>query len=156
MRTAFDTNDASLNVRLENQKKLKNYLKELPFGAGIGFSSTSEDIQSPYYDFSKIPSDSWFVRVWIQTGIVGLVIYVMLILITLIIGGYIILFKIKNKEIRGVITAFLAGVVGLTASAYGNELLGQFPNCYLYFFCFATVFMGKYYDKELEEHEQLN
>ncbi len=155
MRSAFDTNDASFNVRLENQKKLKEHLKDLPFGAGIGFGN-SPDIKSPDYEFSVIPSDSWFVRVWIFTGVVGLSLYILLLSIGILFGGYIILFNIKNKELRGILAALLAGVVGMTASSYGNELLGQYPNCYLYFICFTIVFLGKYYDKELEEHEQLN
>jgi hypothetical protein len=36
MRTAFDPNDASLQVRLDNQKILKGYLDSRPFGGGIG------------------------------------------------------------------------------------------------------------------------
>lgn len=154
MRSAFDTNDASLNVRLENQKKLKEHLKDLPFGAGIGFGN-APDIKNPDYAFSVIPSDSWFVRIWIQTGIVGLSLYILLLFVGIISGAYTILFKIKNKELGGILAALLAGVVGMTASAYGNEILGQYPSCYIYFICFAIVFMGKYYDKELEDHEQL-
>jgi hypothetical protein len=154
MRSSFDTNDASFNVRLENQKKLKERLKNLPFGAGIGFGNTP-DVNSPDYAFSVIPSDSWLVRVWIQTGVVGLSLYILLLFAGIISGGYIILFKIKNKELGGILAALLAGIFGMTASAYGNEILGQYPTCYLYFISFAIVFMGKHYDKELEEHEQL-
>jgi hypothetical protein len=139
---------------LKIKKKLKEHLKDLPFGAGLGFGSTPDRL-SKDYEFSTIPSDSWFVRIWIQTGIVGLTLYIILIFLAIAIGGYIVLFKIKDKELLGILSALLAGVVGLTTSAYGNELLGQFPNCYLYFICLAIVFMGKYYDKELEEHEQL-
>jgi hypothetical protein len=36
MRTAFDPNDASLQVRLDNQKILKGYLAVRPLGGGIG------------------------------------------------------------------------------------------------------------------------
>ena len=36
MRTAFDPNEASLQVRLENQKKLKGYMVSRPFGGGVG------------------------------------------------------------------------------------------------------------------------
>ena len=36
MRTAFDPNDASLQVRLDNQKKLSGYLASRPLGGGIG------------------------------------------------------------------------------------------------------------------------
>jgi len=154
MRSAFDTNDPSLNVRLENQKVLKEYLKDLPFGAGIGFGNIP-DLKNPDYKFSVTPRDSWFVNIWVQTGIIGLLLYIMLLFMGIILGAYIILFKIKNKELSGILSALLAGTFGMTASAYGNEILGQYPNCYLYFICFTIVFLGKYYDKELEEHEQL-
>ncbi len=152
MRSAFDTNDPSLNVRLENQKKLKEHLKDLPFGAGVGFGNIP-NIDSPDYEFSKLPRDSWFVNIWVQTGIIGLFIYILVLFSGIILGGYIILFKIKNQELRGILAALLAGIFGMTASAYGNELLGQYPNCYLYYICFAMIFMGKHYDKELEKHE---
>lgn len=154
MRSAFDKNDPSLNVRLDNQKKLKEYLKDIPFGAGIGFGNT-RDTRDPDYEFMAIPRDSWFVNIWVQTGIVGLSLYIVVLFSGIIWGGYIILFRMKNKELAGILAAFLAGVVGMTASAYGNELLGQYPNCYLYFISFAIVFMGKHYDKELEGYEQL-
>nr|WP_321378864.1 O-antigen ligase family protein [uncultured Bacteroides sp.] len=154
MRTAFDQNDASLNVRLENQKKLREYMADVPFGTSIGFYGKSVNSAHPYYGISKIPSDSWYVRVWIQTGIVGLTLHIFLLSIVILIGGYIILFKIKNEELRGLLIAMLAGTFGILASSYGNELLGQFPNCFLFYTCQALVFMGKYYDKELEEHEQ--
>jgi len=70
-------------------------------------------------------------------------------------GGYIILFKIRNKELRGLLTAMLAGTFGMLVSSYGNSLLGQFPNSFIFYICQAFVFLGKYYDKELEDHEQL-
>ena len=49
----------------------------------------------------------------------------------------------------------LAGTFGMLVSSYGNSLLGQFPNSFIFYICQAFVFLGKYYDKELEEHEQL-
>lgn len=156
MRTAFDTKDASLNVRLENQKKLKEYMADVPFGTSIGFYGEKKVSRSdPYYEISKIPSDSWYVQVWIQTGIIGLVFYLSLLVLSILIAGYIILFKIKNNRLRGVLASLLAGVFGVFVSAYGNDLLAQFPNCFLFYICLTLVFMGKYYDKELEEHEQL-
>lgn len=155
MRTAFDKNDPSLIVRLENQKKMKEYMADLPFGASIGFDNSCARKDASFYGLSKIPTDSWYVKVWVQTGIVGLTLHILLLSATVLMGGYTILFKIRNKELRGFLSALLAGVFGMYASSYGNELLGQFPNCFLIFICLSLVFMGKYYDKELQEHEQL-
>ena len=153
MRSAFDSNDPSLNVRLENQKKLKEYMADIPFGTSIGFYGSKVDRANPYYEISKIPSDSWYVQIWIQTGIVGLTLHILLLTAAILMGGYIILFKIKDKELRGLLTAMLAGTFGLLGACYGNELLGQFPNSFIFYICQTLVFMGIYYDKELEEHE---
>ena len=44
MRTAFKpTEDASFNVRIENQKIIAHYLKKHPMGAGIGGISQPQD-----------------------------------------------------------------------------------------------------------------
>jgi hypothetical protein len=134
---------------------MREYMADLPFGAGIGYDCYSARKTDAYYGLSKIPTDSWYVSVWIQTGIVGLILHILLLSIPIIMGGYLILYKIKNKELRGLLAAMLAGTFGMLASCYGNELLGQFPNCFLFYTCQALVFMGIYYDKELEEHEQL-
>lgn len=155
MRSAFNKNDPSLNVRLENQTKMKEYMSNLPFGASIGFDSESARNTSSFYKLSKIPTDSWYVKVWVQTGIVGLTLHIFLLSLSILTGGYIILFKIKNIELRGLLAGMLSGIFGMLVSAYGNELLGQFPNCYLFYICLSLVFMGEYYDNELEEHEQL-
>ena len=155
MRSSFDKNDPSLNVRLENQKKLNKYMTDIPFGTSIGFYGKTVDKSNSFYEISKIPSDSWYVQIWIQTGIVGLILHVFLLSAAILMGGYMILFKINNKELRGILTALLAGTFGLLGACYGNELLGQFPNSFLFYICQALVFMGKYYDKELEEYEQL-
>lgn len=154
MRSAFDSNDPSLNVRLENQKKLKKYMEDVPLGTSIGFYGSKVDITNEYHEISQIPSDSWFVQIWIQTGIVGLILHITLLAAAILMGGYIILFKIRNKELRGLLAAMLAGTFGLLGACYGNELLGQFPNSFIFYICQAFVFLGKYYDKELEEHEQ--
>ena len=155
MRTAFDQNDPSLNVRLQNQKKLRKYMTDLPFGTSIGFYGRPVNKNDPDYRITQIPTDSWFVSVWIQTGVVGLTLHIILLTTTIVLGGYIILFKIRNKELRGLLTAMLGGTFGMIISSYGNELIGQFPNGYLFYACQTLVFMGKYYDKELEDHELL-
>jgi hypothetical protein len=44
MRSAFDPNDPSLQVRLDNQKILKGYLATRPFGAGIGHAAVKHSV----------------------------------------------------------------------------------------------------------------
>ena len=49
MRTVFDSNDQSLLVRFENQKALKAYMSEMPFGIGMGVQNGVISPQNKYY-----------------------------------------------------------------------------------------------------------
>ena len=75
MRTVFDSNDQSLPVRFENQKALKAYMSEMPFGIGMGVQNGVISPQNKYYFVSICPADSSLVDVWIQMGVVGLSVF---------------------------------------------------------------------------------
>lgn len=152
LRTSFDTQDASLVVRQENQKLLRTYMADHPFGVGMGLSAGRA---SRWMSDSTIPSianDSWWVMVWTETGIVGLSLYLSMIAIMYAWGAYIILFKIKSKRLRGILAALFSGSIGLFASSYGNEVMG-YPNGVLSSMAMVYVFIGPRIDKELLEEE---
>jgi len=151
MRSAFNSNDPSLLIRLENQKKLRTYMWNKPFGVGIGMSTTSNIVNyKPDPFVSKIPSDSWYVRVWMETGIVGLAIHLTILIFIVAYGSFLVLFKLKNKELKGLITAFVCGLSGVYVAAYSLEIIGQFPTSFIMFICMALIFRSKFIDKKLE------
>lgn len=155
MRTAFDTNDPSLQVRLNNQAKMKESMAELPFGVGIGADS-STSLRSQDKIIVNTPTDSWLVRIWTRTGIVGLVIYLSIWGYIILHGSYIILFKIKNRNLRGLLTAMLCGTFGMMCSAWGNEIYTQYPNSVLIYTCQTLVFLGPYFDKQISKNTNQN
>lgn len=58
MRTAFTpTEDASFNVRKENQKKLASYMKYKPFGEGLGLSGDRAGERISKRFTTSIPTD---------------------------------------------------------------------------------------------------
>lgn len=64
MRTTFrPTEDASFNVRLDNQKKLAEYLRERPFGEGLGLGGV-EAKRFAERTTTLIPHDSTYVKIW--------------------------------------------------------------------------------------------
>lgn len=46
-------------------------------------------------------------------------------------GCYLIMFRIKNNELRGILTAIACGIFGMMISAYGNAFFGQFPTGFI-------------------------
>lgn len=154
MRTAFDKNDPSLQVRLNNQNIIKTYMSELPWGVGIGATGYTVSKTNRYWLVVGTPPDSWLVRIWTVTGSIGLILYLFTWVFIILYGSYIIIFKIKNKELRGLLTAMLCGTFGMMISASGNEIYTQYPNCILIYTCQALVFIGPYFDKEMSSRKE--
>lgn len=160
MRTAFDPEDASLQVRLENQKAMKAYMKEAPWGIGMGRDGSNVPVNNKYRLVSTTATDSTLVYIWTRTGIIGLSIYLLLYVATMIGGCYIVLYKIKHKELRGILTALLCGAACMMAAAYTSQIYQQYPNGLLIFGCETLVYLGPYFDRQLtkqkEEKEKKN
>lgn len=149
MRTAFrPSEDASFNVRKENQKVLADHLKDKPFGEGLGLSGV-ENQKTSIRLTTLIPHDSWYVKIWVETGVVGIILYLGMLYIAIARGAYILMFKIRNQELKGILTGLLCGITGLLLSAYGNAFWGQYPTHIIAFMGLSLVLKGEYFDKEL-------
>lgn len=150
MRTAFTpSEDASYIVRKENQKRLNEYLKHKPFGEGLGLSGDGLGVKVSQRFTTSIPTDSWYVKIWVETGVVGLILYLGMIFITIGRGTWILMFNIQNPELKGILTGWLCAIFGMFLSAYGNSFWGQFPTMVIAFVGMSIILNGKYFDKEL-------
>ncbi|WP_455671773.1 O-antigen ligase family protein [Phocaeicola sp.] len=149
MRTAFNPDDASFQVRLNNQKALRTYMSEAPFGIGIGVNTGGYlSPQNKFHFASTCPPDSDLVNIWIQTGKVGLVVFLIIQFFIYLTGSYILLFRIKNPEIRGPLIGMLCGCAGMLVASYANNISIMFPNGPLIYTCLTLVFLGPYFDKQ--------
>lgn len=151
MRTVFDTEDASMNVRFENQKALKAYMSEIPFGIGLGVDAEEVPPQNKYRFVATCPPDSELVYIWIHLGKVGLIVYLVLQVLMYICACCILLFRVKNPEIRGPLTGMLCGTAGMLVASYANQIYFQFPNGPLIYTCLTLVFLAPYFDKQYSE-----
>jgi len=149
MRTAFDPNEASLQVRLSNQKKLVSYLASRPFGGGLGATGNWGLRFTPQSFLANTATDSWYVMVWADTGIVGLVYYLFMIFFVLFTGIYNVLKKLKNKDIKVQITALTCGMAGIMMASYGNGVFGQMPTGILMYTTMVFIFISPKLDKVL-------
>ena len=155
MRSAFrPTDDASFNVRLENQKRLAHYMKTRPFGEGLGLAGV-ENRRFSYRFTTMIPTDSHFVNIWVQFGVVGLCLHLAILLFVIIYSGYLIVFRIRNRELKGMLIAMNCGLFGIMLSAYGNNFFLQYPTGYIVYMCQTFLVLGESYDKELTENKKL-
>ncbi len=157
MRTAFHpTEDASFNVRLENQKKIAQYLQNKPVGLGIGGKIVEDkNLYKEYSTQESIPSDSFFVNIWIQHGIIGLCLYIGILVFVLLRCCYLLMFRIQNKQLRQILAALLCGVFGLWLNGYVGRGMGMQPNNFLIPLFLAFTLNGPLMDKMLKKDEIL-
>ena len=150
MRSAFTPDDdASFQVRLKNQAIFESYLKTRPFGGGIGHAGSRAITYTGETFLSSVATDSWFVLIWAECGIIGLYIHLMVLGYFTGKGLYLTMFRITNKDLEVKITAILCGVFGILVASYTNAVLGQFPTGLLVYMSMAYVFMATDLDKQL-------
>jgi hypothetical protein len=153
MRTAFDPNDASLQVRLENQRKLKSYMASRPFGGGLGSAGNWGMRFSPNTFLAQTPTDSWYVMIWAEQGIVGLMLHLFILFYIVGKSSYIIAFKLKDPWTKAQMSALVSGMMGIMLASYGNGLLGQMPTGIIMYSSMAFLFLSEKLEKEAL-HEQ--
>lgn len=145
MRTAFNfAEDASFNVRLENQKKMRAFMHNHPFGIGLGSSKHSLEGDKIH----GIATDSSFVFIWVETGIVGLVFYVLLCLSILGFGTYYVLVRIGDVAIKGIVMASTAGLAGMMVAGYANEVLHQMPTGQTVYILMGIVMLAPHIERK--------
>lgn len=154
MRTAFDPNDASLQMRKINQERLRGYLATRPLGGGIGSTGNWGKRFSPNTFLANTATDSWFVAVWADTGIVGLYLHLFILFFILITGAYNCMFKIRDDWLKGQITALVCGMAGIMLASYGNGVFGQFPTCILMYTGMVFIFISPKLDREILEDKE--
>lgn len=155
-RSAFNTADPSFQVRLENQARLRKLMADKPFGAGLGHGGGKAKTFAPNAALSQIPTDSWFVMIWVETGVVGILLHIGILLYILGHGAWLVVFKLRNVQLRGITAALTAGISGIVVMAYANEILGQMPTGAILYMCMGFIFLAPRFDRELARKEILD
>jgi hypothetical protein len=153
MRSAFDPNEASLQVRLSNQKKLVGYLASRPFGGGVGATGNWGERFSPNSFLANTATDSWYVMVWSDTGIVGLVYYLFMIFFILITGAYNVMYRLKDDWLKVQISALTCGMAGIMMASYGNGVFGQMPTGIILYIGMVFIFISPKWDQKLQSEK---
>lgn len=154
MRSAFDKKDASANVRTINQQAIRKYIKDAPWGIGLGANYKNVPANNKYNKLSTIPPDSEYVFIWVHTGIIGITVFLITTAIMFIGACYIVFAKIKNKSLMGVGAGLCGAFAGIQLGGYGNQILMQFPNCLMFYGGLAIVYILPYIEPEWVKLEE--
>lgn len=153
MRSAFNKEDASANVRDINKAAISKYMKDAPWGIGIGIFTSDIPAWNKFKIVSEIPPDSEYVFIWVRTGWIGITWFIICNLIVFIGACCIVFFKIKNKSLMGIGAGWCAAFIALHLGGYANQILMQFPNVLIFYGGLTTVFILPKIETQFEEYE---
>ena len=141
MRSAFNKDDASANVRDVNKAALKKYLRDAPFGLGLNIDEGKVPANHKYKIVYQTSNDSTYVFLWQRAGIVGAILFAIVNGIILSGGIYIIFVKLKNKVCIGIASGCCCAFVAIQVGGYANHILLQYPNLLLYYGGMTMVYL---------------
>lgn len=153
MRTAFDPNDASLQTRLANQRTLSVYLSTRPFGGGLGHAGKKVKKILPNTVLANIATDSWYVMIWAEQGVVGLVLHLIILFYIIIKASYLIMYRIRDPILKNNMSALAAGMLGIMVASYGNAVLGQVPTSIMIYVSMALMLDPHRFESDVKQPE---
>ncbi|MET0391847.1 MAG: O-antigen ligase family protein [Chitinophagaceae bacterium] len=131
--TAFrPSQDASFNVRKANQEKIQPYILTHPIGGGLGATGAWGQRFAPDSYLANFPPDSGYVRVAVELGWIGLLLFCILLFLILkmSINNY---YAIRDPELKTYCLAMTLILYAFTIGNYPQEALVQYPsNIYFY------------------------
>jgi O-antigen ligase len=129
--------DASFNLRKRNQERIRPYILSHPFGGGLGATGIWGQRFAPNSFLASFPPDSGYVRVAVELGWVGLLLFCILMFVILKTGvdHY---YRIRDPELKQYCLAMLLIVFVLNIGNYPQEALVQFPTS-IYFYLAAAI-----------------
>ena len=153
LRSALDPTDPSLNLRFLNQQILSDYIKDFPFGGGLGVMGYAGGKYNSNMFLSAIAPDSYWVKVWGMYGIVGFTLWFCMM-------GYIlgkccgIVWNIKDERLRVKLTALTASFFGVFICSYGNEVINALPTSIVTYLSLVLIYMGPLFDNDLMNRDK--
>jgi putative inorganic carbon (HCO3(-)) transporter len=149
--TAFKpNNDDSYNLRKRNQKNIQPYILTHPLGGGLGATGEWGQRFSPGSYLANFPPDSGYIRVAVEDGWIGLLIFCtfMFVILKTGINNY---YLIENEELKTYCLAMTLIIFAYNLANFPQEALVQFPSNILFYLEAALINITLRLDISLKE-----
>lgn len=137
--------DDSMNLRLQNQKKIQPYIQSHPFGGGLGSCGVWGKRFNPESELASFPHDSSFVRMGVELGWIGLILYTLFHYVVLRTGLYYFI-RCRDPFIKSLYAAITTWLFMLAVACYFQEAILQLPMNVIYNVLLAMLVSLKRFD----------
>ena len=142
-----DKSSDTMNVRFKNQKMIQPFIQAHPFGAGLGSAGEWGARFAPDSILAKFPPDSGLVRIAVELGWLGLIIYSLLLLKIIHFGTYCYL-RVKHPTIKIVYLCITTMMFMLILASYPQEAIVQLPTSIFFYVSLAIMARLKDFEQE--------
>jgi O-antigen ligase len=125
-------------VRERNQELIKPFIQSNPFGAGVGSIGAWGRRFTPDSELANFAPDSSYVRVAVELGWVGLILYQLLLGTVLVVGirNY---FKLKTTHMKIFMAGILAVIYAYIIADYPQQAIIMVPSNFVFFILMSAV-----------------
>ncbi len=147
--------DASMQLRLNNQKLIQPYIQEHPFGGGLGSTGMWGARFTPDSWLADFQHDSGYVRIAVELGWIGLLIYCTFLLVCLRTGIYYYV-RCRNPKIKIYYLGLTTVIFLLALSSYPQEVIPLLPTAIIFNIFLAMIVRLKDFDYEEDDPAYVN
>lgn len=138
--------DKSYQTRAANRKMITPWIIKHPIGGGLGSTGVWGQRFSPGTFLANFPPDSGIIRVAVELGWIGLIIF-LLIYAQGFFKGVMGLWKMKSKKHKDKVEAVICLLPAWGLVEMGQEVAGVFPMSLLFWVFLAILFVTLRYEK---------
>lgn len=150
IQSAFRPNDdSSMQLRLKNQAYIQPFIQSHPFGAGLGTIGVWGKRFNSNSWLSNFAPDSAYVRVAVECGWIGLIIFLALFFIALRLSIYY-YFRVKDPTIKLLYLGFTSIIFLLTIANYPQEASYMLPTNLVFNTVLAVIIRLKDFDENFQ------
>jgi len=143
-----ETSGDTMDVRFENQKFIQPFIHKRPFGAGLGSCGQWGKRFTPDSWLADFPHDSGFVRIAVELGWIGLILYMVILFMILKTGLYY-FYRVVNPKIKNLYLAITTVMFILTLASYPQEAIVLLPTSIVFYVFLAILVRLKDFDDPL-------
>jgi hypothetical protein len=143
-----ESND-TIEVRFTNQKKVRPFIHSHPVGAGLGSTGYWGKRFTPGSWLASFAHDSLYVRLAVETGWVGLLIYMSLLFTAMRTSIYY-YFRVKDPTIKVLYMCFAISVFLLALASYPQEAITLLPTSVIFYVMLAMIVRLKDFDENFK------
>jgi putative inorganic carbon (hco3(-)) transporter len=147
MQSAFKpTEDKSVQIRYFNQLRIRPYIYSHPIGYGPGSTGLWARRFTPNSFLAGFAHDSYYVRLAVEEGWIGMLLY-MFFLFTVLRRALYFYLRTKDPTIKALYLAIMTALFMLSVANYPQEAIVQLPTSLVVYVFFAAIVRLKDYDE---------